>query len=70
MIKIYKIHNKLNQLNLGAQDRLWLNKKGIHNWIPYVPEAGLEPAPGVSQTGFWVQRVYQFRHFGLKTKQK
>ena len=33
-----------------------------------VPKAGLEPAPGVSQTGFWVQRVYQFRHFGNNIK--
>ena len=31
----------------------------------YVPKGGLEPPLGLSQTGFWVQRVYQFRHFGI-----
>ena len=31
----------------------------------YVPKGGLEPPLDLSQTGFWVQRVYQFRHFGV-----
>ena len=30
-----------------------------------VPKAGLEPARLLKDIGFWVQRVYQFRHSGI-----
>ena len=35
-----------------------------------VPKAGLEPARLFKDIGFWVQRVYQFRHSGKRTLQK
>ena len=30
-----------------------------------VPKAGIEPARLLKDIGFWVQRVYQFRHSGI-----
>ena len=31
----------------------------------HVLKVGVEPTPGLSRTGFWVQRVCRFRHFSI-----
>ena len=49
-----------------SKNAVFERKKSLDFHLSFflVPRAGIEPA--LVRTGFWIRRVYQFRHRGIK----